>query len=106
MKIFGYDFNIQNVNKAQPESVRVISKVVENQMFRVRQDILNWRNALIAAENSETPSREFLYQLYADVVLDAHLSSVMESKWQKILSKEFKIVDEKGEEVVEKTRIL
>lgn len=44
---------------------------------RSRKDLDKWRQALLSAENILRPARKLLYDLYADIVLDDHLISVM-----------------------------
>jgi len=44
---------------------------------RSRKDLDKWRQALQSAENILRPARNLLYDLYEDIVLDDHLTSVM-----------------------------
>lgn len=74
----------------------VAGRITEYQTMRLRSDLGHWRNALTNAENLYYPDRVELYRLYREVVLDAHLSSVMESRKLNLLSQPFKIVAIKG----------
>ena len=47
---------------------------------RTRKDLSNWRHALESAENPNYPTRQLLYDLYEDIVLDDHLRSVMDQR--------------------------
>lgn len=44
---------------------------------RSRKDLSKWRQAIQSAENILRPSRDLLYNLYEDIILDDHLVSVM-----------------------------
>ncbi len=44
---------------------------------RSRKTLDTWRSAITSAENPLRPTRHLLYDLYADLVLDDHLDSVM-----------------------------
>lgn len=76
-----------------------ISKIIPKSISRIRADISTWQNALKAADNIETPRRGRLYNLYADILLDAHLTSQIELRTQHVLSipfcfkKDDKIID-------------
>lgn len=47
---------------------------------RSPKDIQTWRNAHIRAESVYYPNRSSLYDLYADVLLDAHLSGIIHKR--------------------------
>jgi hypothetical protein len=44
---------------------------------RTPKDLARWKSALVSAENVQMPIRRTLYDLYEDIVLDEHLTSVM-----------------------------
>jgi SPP1 gp7 family putative phage head morphogenesis protein len=77
----------------------------EISLYRVKQDILRWRNALIYAENKQFPNRTEYYRLCKDVVLDPHLSSVISQRKKAVLARELVLVDDNGEVDVEKTKV-
>lgn len=58
----------------------IFSQLVLQQARRSNIDIDNWRNSLRAAESLASPNRVNLYDLYADFILDAHLSSVIDKR--------------------------
>lgn len=57
----------------------LIQTVDIKQINRGSIDITKWRNALKAAEGT-SENRKLLYELYAEIVLDGHLKSVMEKR--------------------------
>lgn len=68
---------------------------------RTRHDVSDWRDALQSAESVINPTRRRLYDIYAQVVLDPHLSTVMDKRQLAILNAGLKFVDAQGEEVEE-----
>lgn len=75
------------------------------QLPRLTQDINKWRLGLRMAESIRNPNRRSLYTTYQDVVLDNHLSGLMQARKNKILGKDFIIVNDAGEEQPELTKI-
>jgi SPP1 gp7 family putative phage head morphogenesis protein len=82
------------------------SRMLQVQVHRVKQDVGKWRAALDQAENVYFPNRTDLLNIYADLVLDPHLSSVMETRLINVLSRPFKLQNEAGEENTKATRLL
>lgn len=106
MKLFGkYEINITNLVKAKPQKAGTKKYIYREQLYRIRQDLAKWRNAIQEAERIDNPNRLELYRIYADIVLDAHLTAVMSSRKNKTLSKSFMICNEAGEEVPDKTKL-
>lgn len=93
--------NGQNVMQLQPQFI--LTEVPNNAniyknaidypqtLYRERQDIKKWREAIQSAESVERPNRYRLLQIYNDVVLDAHLSSLIEARMNAILASEFTV---------------
>lgn len=106
MKIFGYDINFNKAQNVAPsKDIRRTIKF-EQTINRTRQDIATWRNAVNQAESLTYPNRQELYRLYKDVVLDAHLTSCINTRKYQLLQSEFKVVDKAGNENEEKTQLL
>lgn len=61
---------------------------------RSRKDITDWWNALQTAESVFYPNRSDLYDIYSTVILDAHLSGIIEKRIATVLNK--KLYFEKG----------
>jgi hypothetical protein len=89
---------------AKQKSIR--NKMYPVQVHRLRQDVGRWRAALDRAEGVYFPDRTALLNIYADLVLDPHLSTVMETRLINVLSKPFKLQDAKGAEQPELTKLL
>lgn len=78
---------IKPVTRRKKESGSIIiNQVVLSQIQRSRIDIQNWRNNLITAEGIYNPQRSALYDMYYDVILDAHLASVMQKRKDPVLN--------------------
>src|ERR1043165_187601 len=58
----------------------IIQKIEVTQIRRSSQDIDSWRNAIKSAESTFFPRRTLLYDLYSEVLLDGHLSAVIEKR--------------------------
>lgn len=76
------------------------------QVHRLRQDVGKWRSALDQAENVYFPNRTDLLNIYSDLILDLHLSSVMETRLINVLSRPFKLQNAAGVEQPELTKLL
>ena len=84
----------------------VLETVYPVQVRRLKQDVQKWRDALDRAENVYYPTRVQLLNIYADVVLDLHLSSVLETRKINVLGQAFKLVDQAGKENPKLTKLL
>ena len=63
-----------------------------------RKDMGDWRKAWQRAINVENPNRQPLYDIYRDVDVDLHLSGCIQQREGFVLSRSFKLVNEKGDE--------
>ena len=106
MKILGYTIGktseievpqIVNFDKKKPKKARVGSTIQEQQVFRARQEVKNWRNAITQAEAISTPNTLELVRIYKDIVLDGHLSSLIQTRKINVLSKSYNLTDSNGE---------
>lgn len=101
MKILGFEINktseIVNQQKKKRKRGKIGDSIEETQLVRIKQDVLKWRNALSYAEQAQQPNRTELIRIYKDVVLDAHLSSIIQTRKINVTSKEFKLTDSKDE---------
>jgi SPP1 gp7 family putative phage head morphogenesis protein len=67
---------IQPVAQAKPSMESIFAKIVEQVADLSRKDIKKWRNALQAyLSNPESSTLYALQQIYADLMMDGHLSS-------------------------------
>ncbi|MBD5301609.1 MAG: DUF935 family protein [Bacteroides sp.] len=71
-----------------------------------KKDIADWRAAHQVAIDYENPNRCRLYDIYADCVLDAHLSGCIAQRKGKVLQKDFRLVNADGKENTEATELL
>lgn len=90
-----------DLNKKVPEKERVITQITKIQQYRVRQDIQKLRQAIQIAEQIMFPNRYLLYQTYRDVILDGHLSGLIDQRKDRILLKkfEFYVGDKENEDL-------
>lgn len=63
-------------NKNSDPKPVLIQNIQLTQIQRNTQDIEKWRSALRAAESTTNPNRTVLYDLYFDILLDGHLTSL------------------------------
>jgi len=70
-----------------PEGL-TINELNVHSVDRSKKDISVWRNALTSAESIYYPNRTRLYDLYADVILDGHLSGIIAKRMDAVLNKE------------------
>ena len=87
--------------KGKPAKISSSIPLIQT-FYRVRTDISTWRSALQYAENIQYPVRLELYRLYAEIMLDAHLSSTIGIRKSYALGADY-IVTRNGVEVPELT---
>lgn len=75
-----------------------VYNVSVSQVDRSYKGILEWRNALKAAESITNPRRKLLYDLYKEIILDTHLEGVIGKRKLKITNKTFKFHDKNGKD--------
>ena len=78
----------------------VIQNVEVRPVNRTTQDIPNWRRAVESAE-ARNPRRSLLYDLYADVVQDAHVIAVMGKRVDACTTANWQFVNKDGEAIDE-----
>lgn len=85
---------------ARPEDRKRLRKVVidlQRQTDRLTQhDIRNWRMACQLAQNVDNPNRQALYDIYADVDLDNHLSGTVGQINDYVKARSFKLIKPDG----------
>ncbi len=81
---------------------KLIVELKQQTAALTKKDIRDWRNAWQMAINAERPFRNAMYDIYTDVLGDAHVSGAIDQRKKIVLQKEYKIINEKsGEEVPE-----
>lgn len=97
--------NVQNIDRKQPTRTQVASRIILRQQVRQREDVGDWRHALLLAESADHPDRTDLIKIYKDVDLDGHITGIISAIKNKIKSKPFMIVNAQGEEDEDKTAL-
>lgn len=108
MEILGIHIPFTKVANAEAPKAKDIRRKItfEQTLHRTRQDIATWRSALLQAESLHYPNRQELYRLYKDIVLDAHLTGLINTRKYQVLQSEFKVIDKAGNEVEDKTELI
>ena len=83
---------------AQDTKGTIIQHIDIRQISRTNVDISTWRQAIQSAESVTNPNRKQLYELYADMMLDGRLSSVIGKRITAITNTDLKFLQD-GEEV-------
>lgn len=91
------NFNLAHKGDVQKLQKAVISLQRQTDAL-TRKDIGDWRQAWQLAINVDQPNRGPLYDIYRDVEVDLHLSGCIAQRQGFVLSRSFKLVDEKGQE--------
>lgn len=88
------------------KGVRISAMLQQQSDSLTKKDIADWRAANQMAIDYENPNRCRLYDIYADCVLDAHLSGCIAQRKGKVLQKDFRLVDQAGKENTAATELL
>jgi phage gp29-like protein len=95
---------VKKGNKNAP--IKIINQQIDVRPFtRREQDVPNWRAALQNAE-SRVPRRNLLYDLYADVVLDAHVTAVWGKRIDAVTGANWQFVDNDGQPIDEINQLI
>ena len=101
--------NNHKANKSAPlirQREGLVRKIAPKAISRVRRDLDTWRRALRQADSVDRPRRRELMDLYADVMLDALLTSQIEQRIGRTLAAEFSLKDQGDKVNEEATRLL
>lgn len=74
---------------APPQDNRLYNRLMQRTLHRLNEDIGSWRSALRAAENRDYPLRRDLARVYREILLDAHLTAVINSRHEAVLGQPF-----------------
>ena len=72
--------------------------IVEQSLWRIRQDIDTWRRAVSQAQNVLYPNRIYLYTLYEEIILDSHVEGVLGQRTDGLLAEKFRLTNKDGED--------
>ncbi len=95
----------KKIAEKKSESI-LIQKIDIRQIQRSSQDIVSWRAAIQSAESILNPTRKLLYDLYADILLDGHLTAVIGKRINAVLNKPLVFTDADGVEVEEINKLI
>ncbi|MBD5230330.1 MAG: DUF935 family protein [Bacteroidales bacterium] len=88
------------------QGVKLSAQLQQQTDSLTKKDVADWRAAHQVAIDYENPNRCRLYDIYADCILDAHLSGCIAQRKGKVLQKDFRLVDSSGKENPEATELL
>lgn len=88
------------------QGIKVSAMLQQQTDSLTKKDVADWRAAHQMAIDYESPNRCRLYDIYADSILDAHLSGCIAQRKGKVLQKDFRLVDANGKEKTEATGLL
>lgn len=91
---------------ASKQGVKISAMLQQQTDSLTKKDLADWRAANQVAIDYENPNRCRLYDIYADCVLDAHLSGCISQRKGKVLQKDFRLVGADGKENPEATELL
>ncbi|MDR1370927.1 MAG: DUF935 domain-containing protein [Dysgonamonadaceae bacterium] len=87
------------MKQIEKERVKAMTiELAQTAMNLTKKDIATWRQAWQMAINPENPQRRRLYEVYADVDIDLHLTGCISQREGFVLQKAFKLVDKNGKE--------
>lgn len=75
-------------------------------IYRQKQDLATYKSAVLSAENYLNPNRYPLLQIYVNIVIDSHLTAVIQQRKNLTLSKKFQVLNPDGKINEEKTKLL
>ncbi len=92
---------------SQSKTNDLILKISQEFQDRSRKDIDKWRNALKLAENTDDSRWYAIQDLYDDLILDAHLASVIDLRKASTLNHRFYVTDiSSGTQLDEQNKML
>ena len=87
------------------QGVKLSAQLQQQTDSLTKKDVADWRAANQIAIDYENPNRCRLYDIYADCILDAHLSGCIAQRKGKVLQKDFRLVNADGKENTEATEL-
>lgn len=88
------------------QGIKLTAQLQQQTDSLTKKDVADWRNAHQIAIDYENPNRCRLYDIYADCILDAHLSGCIAQRKGKVLQKDFRLVSSEGKEDTAATELL
>ena len=81
------------------EVVYAINEINIQQVQRKKLQVHEWRDAHQTAESRYAPNRSWLYDIYDDILLDGHLTGILDKRWDTILNKHLVFKGKDGKEI-------
>lgn len=110
MRIGDIDISLRHgiriLNKEAVKTETHRNVITERQLHRQSADLGRWRAALTRAESAHVPNRTELMRIYQELVLDNHLSSLIQMRTEKILAHKVQLCDVNGDVNDEATAML
>lgn len=99
--------NIFSRTKSTPTRNGIVARIIREAKDENRKNIDDWKRAITAAQNPESPRWYLLHDTYDKLMRDGHLMSTIQTRELATLSTRFAIYDKKsGNEIPEKTELL
>jgi SPP1 gp7 family putative phage head morphogenesis protein len=95
----------QPIEQPNKQAERLEKKVIRQQMYRFNQELKDWKIGINNFEDPFNPVAVDLIRVYNDIIIDAHLSASIDSRIIRTTSKDFKVVDDKKEELKDETEV-
>lgn len=105
MKVLGFEISrLTNVTSKPTENQKAFSRIKKETLSRLKQSISDWVDAIDMAEDVHSPNNEELMRLYKGIILDPHISALMDTMIYQVQSNKFVIYS--GDEIdEEKTKL-
>jgi phage putative head morphogenesis protein, SPP1 gp7 family len=105
--IFKRTTPVAETPKNSAPSSDIVLKIAQEFQDRARKSIDTWRKTIKAAEDPEDPRWYLLQDMIDDLILDAHLSSVIDVRKMGTLNHRFYVTDiNSGEQLDEQSKML
>lgn len=92
---------LEAANRGEKKGKTISAEIKRSSILFQAKTLKDWKNAVALATDPENPSFLFLADLYANLKLDSHTMSVIESRIYRVLRSKFVIVNEAGDQVPE-----
>lgn len=89
--------DIQLAGKGRKKVAGLLAQLQKTTEALTASDMRAWRRAWQYAISVESPNRQWLYDIYRDSMVDAHLSGCIGQRMGFVLARSFNIEDKKGE---------
>ncbi len=96
---------VVNKTPEKQDKKSILSKILLEQKYRVREDLKSFENAILDKDNVVNYNRELIHRIYKKTIQDAHVRSQWTTRKLKTLKKDFQVFpkrsDEPNEELTE-----